>query len=385
MPKNNVLIIVSMFLFLNITTSYAVPLVTGDPVYTQHFGVINWPQDEPTTTPFLTQLAANDINDLHGDVSCDLSISTPGNYHMALKDAMKGRPDLGHIGLQQQLRLTTNANVSVCWSTSPPISENQIITEKLQFKNINLIGLPALVVAPGSVMDQLIADKAVRVPSVMPLLTNRGNVILIRSSAKASIHNICDLGGTTRVVTPNPILEPGSFSNFSGTIFNVADKNYFGCDATTLFNSIFSQDISLFDLTAFDSPYKINRIKSVFGRGSSPQGTGAKWVASSRIMHRDIPYTLCNDQADAAVIFYHLAVYLKSTLAPSKCKLNILPLGGTELDPQPIPGNKIATLKIAKVKGVFSPEVKKARNIIYDFLTTSPIWIQILEDHGMMQ
>ena len=383
MLKNCKLIATYIFLLIYSSISHAVPPVTGNPVITQHPGNIDWPQDTPVSTPYLTQKAANDINDLHGVVSCDLIISTPGNYHMALKDAMKGRPDLGHVGLQEQLRSGPGPNVSVCWSTSPPVSVDQITERSLQFKNIRLKGRPALAMAPGGVMDQLLANDVVQVNSVEPLLTNRGNVMLIRSDKVGTINDICDLGGTTRVVTPNPVLEPGSFSNFSGTIFNVADQNSFGCDATTLFNDIFSQDTSVFDLTVFDNPYNVDGVMSVFGRGTAPQGAGAKWVASSRIMHRDIPHALCNDQADVGVIFYHQAIYLKDTLAATGCNLDIVPLGGTAANPNPLPGNKVGALKIAKVKGTFTPTIKDARTIIHDFLTTSPIWEQILADHGM--
>ena len=91
--------------------------------------------------------------------------------------------------------------------------------------------------------------------------------LFIADKAK-KIHNVCDLGGKTRVATPNPYLEPGSFGNFSGTIFNVADQNDFGCDATELFNSIFSQDLSQFDLSAFDNPYDISAIQKVFSSES---------------------------------------------------------------------------------------------------------------------
>lgn len=397
--KKTITTLLSSGLFLLISnSSYAVPSVTGEPVIVQHLGAVVWVQDDPVTTPNLTQPGVNDINDLHGDVSCDLIISTPGNYHMALKDAMKGRPDLGHVGLQEQLNTPTGPNVTVCWSTSPPVSIDQISAKSLQFKNINLKGRPALAMAPGGVMNQLIAANAVH--TVQPLLTNRGNVILIRSDKVGYINNICDLGGSTRVVTPHPTLEPGSFGNFSGTIFNVANDNpQFGCSddpngdptllfATQLFNDIFSQDPSTFDLTVFDNPYNIDGVMSVFGKGSTPQGlqgAGVKWVASSRIMHRDIPYALCNNEADAAVIFYHQAIYIKDALAATGCELEIVPMGGTVANPQPLPGNKVGALKIAKVKGAFSPEIKNARTLIQDFLTTSPIWGQILAEYGMTQ
>jgi len=113
------------------TASLAAPPVTGEPIIVQHLGKVEWPQDDAVTSPYLTQLSANDINDLHGQVTCDVIISTPGNYHMALKDAMKGRSDLGHVGLQEQVK--TQFDATVCWSTSPPVSVAQISAEDLQF------------------------------------------------------------------------------------------------------------------------------------------------------------------------------------------------------------------------------------------------------------
>ena len=373
------------FFILFSSTLYAVPPVTGEPVVVQHLGKLEWPQDRATTGPYLTQLAANDINDLHGDVACELIISTPGNYSMALKDAMYGRPDLGHVGLIEQQGTPSQFKVSICWSTSPPISVDQIPAERLQFKNIDLVGRPALVMAPGGVMNTLVANGLADGATRQPFLVNKGNVILMRADKVDSINNICDLGGTTRVATPHPTLEPGSFGNFSGTIFNVAEQNNFGCDATELFNSIFTQNTADFDLSVFNAPFNIDGVISVFGRGSAPQGAGAKWVASSRIMHRDIPYALCHDEADAAVIFYHQAKYIKATLTDAMCELAVVPLGGTYMEPAPLPGNKVGTLHIAMVEGSFSKKVNDARVKLYDFFTTNPIWGTILADHGMVK
>jgi hypothetical protein len=318
-------------------------------------------------------------------------ISTPGNYHMALRDAMKGRPDLGLTGLQKQVKDQFDA--TVCWSTSPPVAPEQIPARDLQFKNIHVKGLPALAMGPGAVMNALVDSGMVDQTTRQAFLKNRGNVILVRADKAQRIHTVCDLGGGTRVATPNPYLEPGSFGNFSATIFNVADQNDFGCDATTLFNDIFAQDLARFDLSAFDNPYDIEDIQAVF-TGSREHGEHAgeddhhrstpKWVASSRIMHRDIPYALCHNEADAGVIFYHQAKYVKETLAATGCALDIVPMGGTAEDPQPLPGNKVGTLFIAKVQGSFPAKVMGARDLIYNFLTASPVWTQILADHGMI-
>jgi hypothetical protein len=378
-----VMLKLSGLFFMVSANSLSAPPVTGQPIIVQHLGKLEWPQDNPTITPSLTQLAANDINDLHGNLSCELIISTVGNYYEALKDAMYGRPDLGHVGLLEQQGTPSQFKVSICWSTSPSVAVQQITAESLQFKNIKMLGRPSLVMAPGAAMDTLVANGQVDPTTRRTLFTNRGNVILMRADKVGVINSICDLGGAMRVVTPHPALEANSFGNFSGTLFDVAELNF--CNATDLFNGIFGQNPASFDLSGFSNPYNINGVLSAFGRGTTPQGTGAKWVASSRIMHRDIPYALCHDEADAAVIFYHLAVRSKQTLAATGCNLAIVPLGGTESSPQPLPGNRVASSFIAKVNGTYAKKVNDARNTIYNFFTTSPVWEQILISHGMVR
>jgi len=375
--------------------SYAVfPDYNGTPVIVQHLGKLEWPQDVPPTDPpsfpSLTQLVSNDVNDLHGDLSCDLIISTPGNYHMALKDAIYGDSDLNHVGLLEQTGTPDQFKVSICWSTSPPISIDQIMAEKLQFKNISMIGRPSLVMAPGGVMNTLVANGQADGETRQPIFSNRGNVMIVRNdkfiAGADQITSLCDLSKPDiRVVTPNPDMEPGSFGNFSGTIYNVAADNALGCDAQDLYDSIFQWEPTSIDLTKYDNPFNIDDVKSVFGRGPSAQGTGAKWVASSRIMHRDIPYALCHDEADVGLIFYHQAIYMKQTMADIGCNLDIIPLGGTVNNPQPLSGNKVGTMHIAKVNGSYAKKVNDTRNDIYDFLTTSPVWEQILFKHGMVR
>jgi len=388
------IILSSIFLFSPFNSFAVFPDYNGSPVIVQHLGQLDWPQDviptDPAAFPSLTQLVSNDVNDLHGDLSCELIISTPGNYHMALKDAIYGAPDLNHTGLIEQTGTPNQFKVSICWSTSPPISIDQIMAEKLQFKNISMIGRPSLVMAPGGVMNTLVANGQADGATRQPIFTNRGNVIIVRRdkfiSGPDQITGLCDLANPNiRVVTPNPELEPGSFGNFSGTIHNVAANNTLGCNAQALYDSIFQWTPAALDLTKYDNPFNIDDVKSVFGRGPTPQGSGAKWVASSRIMHRDIPYALCHDEADAGVIFYHQALYMKQTMAELGCELDIIPLGGTVENPQPLPGNRVGTIHVAKVSGSYAKKINDARDDIYDFLTTSPVWEQILIKHGMVR
>lgn len=364
------------------TSAIAVPPVTGSPVVVKHIGSVDWPQETPTTTPFLTQGDANALNDMHGDVSCDVNISTPGNYHMALRDAMYGRADLGHEGLVEQV--ATQFDATVCWTTSPPINEEQIPVESVQFKNVDLVGRPALAMGPGKKMNNLVAKGLVDESTRQLFMRNRGNVILMRADKSKRIKGICDLANDVRLVTPNPpgssAAEGGSFGNFSGTLYNViANDASLSChdDADEVFNDIFSQDITKIKTENLSNTFNHEQLLDVY------KDRNVRWVSSSRIMHRDIPYALCNNYADAGIIFYHQAIYLKKTMATLGCNLEILPLGGTEEAPQPVAGNKIGALHIAKVSGTFSDKVSGARDLIYDFITASPIWTQIMDDHGM--
>lgn len=362
----------------------AVPAVTGDPVIVKYVGSIDWPQETPVTVPFLTQGDANAINDMHGDVKCDINISTPGNYHMALKDAMYGRPDLGHTGLVDQIKVLNGA--TICWTTSPPISEEQIPVENVQFKNVNLTGLPALAMAPGKKMNNLVAKGFVDPGTRQAFLRNRGNVMLVRADRRKRVKDVCSLAKRSlRLVTPRPpgstASEAGSFGNFSGTIFNVIDQNAdLACneDATKIFESIFSQDISKIDTEDLNNTFNHKKIVKVYKQDD------VRWVASSRIMHRDQPYALCNNYADVGVIFYHQALYLKNTMAPLGCDLEIVPFHPQGTAPETtLSGNRIGTLHIAKVVGAFPQKALDGRDLIYNFLTSSPIWTQIMDDHGM--
>lgn len=364
--------------------AFAVPPVTGDPIIVKHVGSIDWPQEPPVAVPFLTQGDANSLHDMHGEVKCDINISTPGNYHMALRDAMYGREDLNHEGLIEQVKNLNGA--TVCWTTSPPINEEQIPVENVQFSNVNLRGLPALAMGPGGKMNNLVTKGYVDASTRQPFLRNKGNVMLVRADRTNKVKDVCSLANpTVRLVTPRPsgsdASEPGSFGNFSGTVFNVIAQNEdLPChdNATAIFENIFAQDISAFNTGDLENTFNHNKVLSVY------KSKNVRWVASSRIMHRDQPYALCNDYADVGVIFYHQAVYLKDTMAGLGCELEIVPFHPEGTAPETgLAGNRIGTLHIAKVNGTFSQEVLEGRNLIYDFLTTSPIWTQILADHAM--
>ena len=163
--------------------------MTGEAVIVQHLGKIIWPQDTSVEVPYLTQINSSDINDLHGDLDCDFIISTAGNYHFALLEAIQGRDDLNFEGLQAQL--LRDYDLKMCWSTSPPVSVDQSLVSKLQFKNIIMHGKPALAMGPGGVMNSLLDNDLIS--SSTPFLNKKGNSILVRSDKSKVIKNVCNL------------------------------------------------------------------------------------------------------------------------------------------------------------------------------------------------
>lgn len=371
-------------------SALAVPPVTGDPVIVKHIGSMDWPVDNiGVAVPFLTQGDANALNDLHGEARCDVLISTPGNYHMALQDLMYGRADLNHPSLVNQIK--DQYGLTVCWTTSPPISQEQIPAEVVQFGNLRITGKPVLAMGPKGKMNNLVANGLVDPSTVKNFLRNRGNAILVRDDEHNEIKGICDLAKThTRLVSPRPparpgeakdlASEPGSFGNFSGTLFNVInDNNDLSCngDAEAIFNSYFAQDLSkMHHLDDLNNVFNHKKLLKVY------KNHQVKWVASSRIMHRDVPYALCNDYADAGIIFFHLAKYLQREAAKFNCPLKVIPMGGTAQNPVPMAGNRVGTLRIAKVKGDFSSPVSLAADLIYNTMTTNGgAWEAILNSH----
>lgn len=216
--------------------------------------------------------------------------------------------------------------------------------------------------------------------------------MLVRADKADLINSVCDLGKEgIRLVTPRPkdgsdAGEPGSFGNFSGTVYNTAVS--VGCrNPDLLFNTYFDQSLSNLNLTGLENPFLHVPFIETFRQPA------LRWLASSRIMHRDQPYALCNDMADVGVIFYHQAVYLQNEMYKLGCKLLIKPFAPLGVVPETeLPGNKIGTLFMAHVthpepninpEDLFTAKQIAARDLIYKFLLGNPLWEKILSKHHM--
>ena len=356
-------------LFLTTSTAYAdVPEISGS--YTiDKPQLLEWPLDRPITDPKylktdLSEPTANNINDLHANISkCDdinVVLSTAGNYHMALRE------------LWYEHYLPNNSELIGNWfyTTSPPISPDQIELKMLTFGNIRLECRPIIAVGPRPLMETL-AGKNFLESDPIAVIKNQGNVILVKKDNPKKIKTIWDLGRKDiKVVTSNPDTENGSFTNYSDSIYNIAlnDPNKpANWTAERLFNSIFNSEKQF-----RNHPNK--------HENKSNHRKQTKWLAGKRIHHREVPWSIAYGQADAGLIFYHLALYMVKTFPD---KFDIVPLGGTVDNPEPVAGNKQATLFIAPINGELTTEQRMARDALINAYQSSK-FEEILIKHGLL-
>ena len=340
-----------MGVFMSASALAEVPKITGHPhIVTPD--LLDWPADFPQVNPYLTEPTSNRLNDLHGNIgNCDIVLSTAGNYHMALRE-------LWPVFLNKYAKGIDIKNWY--YSTSPPIAPPQIKNKVLQFGNMNMNCVPQVAVGPGKLIKKLI-DMGVTDGKPIDIFRNNGNVIFVKKGNPKNIKSVWDLGrDDVTLVTPSPTMEPGSFGNFSGSIYNIAknDPNPpAGMSAEKLFDSIFNADQS----------------------GCGEAGKKCRWVSGKRIMHREQPWAVYSGNADAGFIFYHLALYFVRTFPD---QFEIVPLGGSAEAPKPVKGNKVAVLKAVKIKGNWTKKQKKAQDALMKAYQSNE-FTAILKKHGI--
>jgi len=358
---NNIMIFLKLLVLMvysNASLSQ-IPAITGSPeIDTPR--LLEWPLDIPATSPDLSEPTSNRIFDLHAHVSnCEdtnIVLSTSGNYHMALRD----------LWYDYYLPKTQNLVRNWYYTTSPPISAEQIQNKTLTFGNLRLECTPSLAVGPVGLMNNLKSLNIIEGEPI-PVIRNFGNVILVKKGNPKNIRNIWDLRRPNiRVVTSNPDTEPGSFGNYMQSVFDIAnndpDKPY-GWTAEMLFNSIFNGG-------------RPGYWKHFWHHKRHKHN---KWLTGKRIHHREVPWSLAYGDADAGLMFYHLALYMVRTFPDL---YDIVPLGGTVDMPEPVPGNRVATLFVARVAGNFNADQIQAREeLIGAYL--SEYFDRILQNHGL--
>jgi hypothetical protein len=322
------------------------PEITGRPVIDAP-QVLEWPTDRENMTPHLYDPTSNILLDLHGVVSsCDLLLSTEGNYHPALRDIWPVfLSKFGDRPLQ-----------NCFYTTSPPVAFDQIKNKILQVGNLHITCRPSVAVANRAALDKLV-DAGYTEGPIAPLYRDRGAVILVKKGNPKNIRSVWDLGRQgVRLVTPNPVMEAGAFENYLGTLHGIAANDVKPPDqmtADSLIDSIFNG--------AGDDPYK--------------------WLAGARIHHRDLPWSVAYGRADAAVIYYHLGLFTWQIFPEL---FDVMPLGGTVDDPQPLKGTVITTRFIVRIKGDWSARQLEAQETLIETLLSAD-FTAILEKRGLLR
>jgi len=320
--------------------------ITGRPVIDSP-ELLEWPYDRDTVTPTLNDPTSNTLHDFHAEISsCDLCFSSEGNYHPALRDVW---PIFLAKFKDQPLR-------NWFYTTSPSVAVPQLDRQVVQFGNLYAKCRPQVVVAVGEVMKRL--EEAGNTESKSyPLYRDRGSVILVKKGNPKNIRSVWDLGRKdVRYVSPSPDLEPGGFGPYAATIYNIA----------------------LNDPNPPSNMTPEQLIDTIFNGAS---GNPYKWLAGPRIHHRDMPWSIAYGRADAGVIMYHLGLYIQETF-PNL--FDIVPLGGTVENPQPLKGTIIGTRFIVRIRGDWTPRQIEAREKLIRTLLSDD-FTTILKKRGMQR
>jgi len=322
------------------------PKIVGTPVIDTP-QLLDWPADRGTVAPNLNDPTSNTLFDFHGTISsCDLVLSTEGNYHPALRDVWPV-----FLGKFKDRPLHNSF-----YTTSPPIVVEQIKNRTAEFGNLYITCMPSVAVATKPVMDKLIHEGYADGP-VYPLYRDRGAIILVKKGNPKQIRSVWDLGRNgVRLVTPNPRMEPGAFRNYLATLYGIAahDKHP-------------PQQMSAEAL-----------IDSIFNNAG---GDACKWLAGARIHHRDLPWSVAYGRADAAIILYHLGLFAVQTFPDM---FDVVPLGGTVADPHPLEGTLTSTRFVVRIKGNWSARQLEAREKLVETLLSDD-FSKILERRGLLR
>lgn len=180
-------------------------------------------------------------------------------------------------------------------------------------------------------------------------------MLLVKKGNPKHVATIWDLNrDDIRVITPHPSFEAGSFSLYAKSIFDIAKYDHNpppGVTAEDLFNTIFN------------------------GVSSDPD----KWLTGNRIHHREIPWSIAYGKADAAVIFYHLALHAGITFPDL---FDVVSLGGTLKEPEPLPGNHTEILYAIRIRGNWTEKQQIATEKLME-LFQSYEFSAILRKHGL--
>lgn len=221
---------------------------------------LDWPAEQARPAgaePRWSQPHSNLALDFHGDPHrARLVVFSDGNHHMALEEC-----------LQCFLAAHPQAE-DVFYATTPPaVLLRWLEAGCLHLGNLRLSLKPHLFISPPKILDRVVASG--RAPGHTPFMRSCGNVLLVREGNPRKIRAVTDLTrADVRLFLSNPETEAASYEVYADTLRGLARRA--GVEG--------------------DFP---GRVHAVYGE---------------RIHHREAPQALADERADAAILYYHLAL-----------------------------------------------------------------------------
>jgi len=210
-----------------------------------------------------TAPGSNVALDFHGDpATAGLSLFSDGNHHMALEACVRAF-------------IADNADVGdVFYTTTPPAPlVDALKGNGLVLGNLRISRKPDVFIGPGNILDGLV--DAGFMTSHVPFAESRGNVILVRKGNPKGINSIADLlSDDVTVACSNPRTEKASYTVYEKAARNLAREAGINEDAIA----------------------------------AKLSTAGPRTIHSQIIHHREVPELIGSGYADAAVIYYHLAL-----------------------------------------------------------------------------
>ena len=157
------------------------PKITGKPVIDAP-PLLDWPADSGPVIPNLNDPSSNLLNDVHAQLSsCDLVLSTEGNFHPALKD----------IWPRYLEKFKDRPLVNWLYTTSPSIAYGQLQHGVVQVGNL-YADLPSVVghCYPQGHREIEEGRLSWRGRPFPCFLQDRGEVILVKKGNPKGIHSV---------------------------------------------------------------------------------------------------------------------------------------------------------------------------------------------------
>ncbi|MDH3948930.1 MAG: substrate-binding domain-containing protein [Gammaproteobacteria bacterium] len=201
--------------------------------------------------------------DFHGDpATAGLAVFSDGNHHMALEASIRAF-------------LEDNPTVDdVFYTTTPPAPlVDALKGNGLVLGNLRISRKPDVFIGPGNILDELV--DAELITRHEPFAESRGNVILVRKGNPKGITAVSDLlSDEITVACSNPVTEKASYAVYAEAARGLAQE------------------------AGTDGDAVVAKLSTA----------GPKTIHSQIIHHREIPELIGAGHADAAIIYYHLAL-----------------------------------------------------------------------------